>query len=358
MHPVQFGFCVPIFAQPGARLFRTPNYARLDTSTTLDLARAAEALGYDSLWVADHLMLGQDQAILEGWTVLAALAGSTQRAKLGMIHQGHFFRHPALVAKMAATLDQISQGRFIYFVDAGYGKAEHACYGLLYPNSFEERIEHVVDGLQVTLALWEGDGPITHEGRYFALHEAVCTPKPVQRPHPPVWFGETHPAILAACARYGQGWNTVPVGYSETARRVQLLQEACAAVGRAADEIEKSLEAQIIIARDRAELRAQLAAMLALAPATDPVDPGLAAFVAGEADALPPHLADQWLAGTPDEVSAQIRRYLEIGITHFLLWFMDAPNRAGLELFAQEVAPHFRRSQVSAPALRPSHPLQ
>src|SRR6266496_6772521 len=103
MTGVKFGFCVPIFANPGVVMYRTPGFARVDTAAAMRLARLAEDLGYDSLWVADHLMLGQDQAILEGWTTLAALAGMTQRARLGMIHQANGFRHPALAAKMAAT---------------------------------------------------------------------------------------------------------------------------------------------------------------------------------------------------------------------------------------------------------------
>jgi alkanesulfonate monooxygenase SsuD/methylene tetrahydromethanopterin reductase-like flavin-dependent oxidoreductase (luciferase family) len=346
MHPIQFGLCVPIFAHPGARLFRTPNYLQLDTATTMQMARTAEALGYDSLWVADHLMLGRDEAILEGWTVLAALAGSTQRARLGMIHQGHFFRHPALVAKMTATLDQISNGRFIYFVDAGYGQREHHCYGLPYPGTMEERIEHVVDGLEITLALWQATQPVSRQGKYYHIQDAVCTPKPVQQPHPPVWFGEAHPALLAACARYGQGWNTVPVGYGEVARRLQLLADACAAVGRSVDEIEKSLEVQILVAPDHAALRRKLQAIIELAPG-DGVEPELAAYLDGSSDVLPAKMAETWLIGTPDEVAGQVQRYIELGITHFLLWFVDAPDQSGLELVAREVAPRFRQLDTS-----------
>src|SRR5262245_14490023 len=100
----QFGFCLPIFACPGHNLFRTPNFRELDAAATMGLARRADGLGYDSLWVADHLMLGKDEAILEGWTVISALAGATSRAKLGMIHQALLFRNPALAAKMSATL--------------------------------------------------------------------------------------------------------------------------------------------------------------------------------------------------------------------------------------------------------------
>ena len=106
MNSIQFGYCLPIFAYPGARFFRTPNYAQLDPRRTIALGRLADELGYDSLWVADHLMLGHDNAIMEGWTTLAALAGATQHTKLGMIHQGHFFRHPALHAKMLEVLAQ------------------------------------------------------------------------------------------------------------------------------------------------------------------------------------------------------------------------------------------------------------
>lgn len=341
MHPIQFGYCLPIFAYPGARLFRTPNYAELEPRKTMALAQTADALGYDSLWVADHLMLGRDQAIMEGWTTLAALAGSTQHAKLGMIHQGHFFRNPALAAKMTATLDQISGGRFIYFIDGGYGRAEHLAYGLPYPDSMEERVAQVVEGLELTLALWQARTPISHAGPHFQVTDAVCNPAPVQQPHPPVWFGEAHPPILEACARYGQGWNTVPVGYAALRDRLAALTAACQAVGRSSDEIEKSLETQILIAPDHATLRQRLQAMIDLAPVDEP-NAALQAYLQGETDTVPTAFSDVWLIGTPDEVEQQVRDYIELGMTHFLLWFMDAPLEAGLRLFAEEVMPRFQ----------------
>lgn len=342
MHPTRFGLCLPIFANPGPRFFRTPNYADLDAAATIGMGQAADALGYDSLWVADHLMLGKDEAILEGWTVLAALAGSTRQARLGMIHQGHFFRHPALVAKMTATLDQISGGRFIYFIDSGYGTREHTCYGLHFPATLEARWEEVLDGLETTLALWSADTPVHRQGPFFQLNGAVCTPRPAQQPHPPLWFGEAHPVILQACARYGQGWNTVPVGYAEVQRRLEQLDAACRAEGRTAAELEKSLEVQILIAPDVDGLRAALQGMINLAPDAAPLPDGLAPFLAGTTDDLPPSVADTWLAGTPDQVATQIQRYLDLGISHFLLWFMDAPAHDGMALFARTVAPRFR----------------
>jgi len=341
MPAIQFGFCVPIFAYPGGRLFRTPNYAKLDVSRTLTLARLADQLGYDSLWVADHLMLGHENAIMEGWTTLAALAGSTQRARLGMIHQGHFFRHPTIAAKMTATLDQISGGRFIYFIDGGYGRHEHLAYGLPYPETMEERVAEIVAGLEVTLALWQADQPVTFANNRYQLHAATCTPRPLQQPHPPIWFGEAHPALLAACARYGQGWNTVPVAIPELQSRLEALDAACRAEGRTAAALEKSLEIQMLIAPDHNALRHQLQAMIDLAPLPEP-DPVLQAFLCGKTDELPTPLTDTQIIGTPDEVAQRISAYVELDITHFLLWFMDAPDDAGLRLFAEQVAPRFR----------------
>lgn len=339
---IRFGFCVPIFAMPGGHLFRTPNFTALDTAAALGMARAADDLGYDSLWVADHLMLGKDAAILEGWTTLAALAGSTRQAQLGIIHQAHFFRHPAVAAKMIATLDQISGGRFIYFIDTGTRPAEHHAYGLSYPDTMEERMPYLLEGLELARLLWQSSeaNPVTFSGQYYHVTEAVCTPHPVRVP--PVWFGEAHPLTLDACARYGQGWNSVPVPYAELRRRLEALKTACARANRDCDTIEKSLEIQILIAPDRASLRQALRDMLSRTPSGGARLEGLDAFLGGETSELPGTLSETWLIGTPVEVRAQIQRYIDLGFTHFMLWFVDAPESQGLRLFIEQVAPSFR----------------
>lgn len=340
-HPTRFGFCLPIFAAPGGRLFRTPNYPRLDATVTLRTGRRAEELGFDDLWVADHLMLGQENAILEGWTTLAALAGCTSRAGLGMIHQAHFFRQPAMAAKMMATLDQISRGRFIFFADPAFGKAEHLAYHLPYPEDQAERIARTVEGVELALALWSATEPVTFDGKYYQVTNATCTPQPIQRPHPPIWFGEAHPDTFAACARLGQGWNSVPVGLAEMKTRLAALSAACAAVGRNVQEITRSYETQILVAPDRASLRQKLRAIADLTPDTPP-PADLAAYLSGATDALPENILRGYFAGTPAEVTAQMRAYVDAGVNHFMLWFMDAPDDAGMELFMREVAPRLR----------------
>lgn len=342
MPTVQFGYALPIFAMPGARLFRTPNYSRLEPRRTLALGQLADQLGYDSLWVADHMMLGRNQEILEGWTTLAALAGSTHRAKLGMIHQAHFFRNPALVAKMGATLDQLTDGRFIYFIDGGYGRQEHHAYGFRWMDDVGERFDHVLDGLEITLALWQSTTSVSMSTKHFEIHEAVCAPLPVQKPHPPVWFGEAHPKILAAAARLAQGWKTGPATLEDVRYKLKALHTACAEVGRDPAEIEISMATQILICPSVEDVRRQLGAMIALDPGAGELKPDVAAFVAGESDALPPSLAELWLVGTPEQVVHRLQGYIDLGVTHFLLWFLDAPEEAGLRLFIDEVAPRIR----------------
>ena len=310
----------------------------------------AEELGYDSLWVADHLMLGKDEAILEGWTVLSALAGATTRAKLGMIHMAHYFRHPALAAKMAATLDQISKGRLIHFLDCGFNGREYLAYGLHWDGDEDLRMEMLGEATELILKLWTADEPVNHSGKHYQVAGAVNTPKPVQRPHPPIWFGEARSNVLDLCARYGQGWNTTPASLPELKRRLGLLREACLREGRDFNEIEISVEMQTLVAPDLNGVRDQLRAIADLAKSENVAgfESSLAAsdefrsFIDGETDELPHVMAEDWLAGTVDQVEARIRAYMNEGVTHFMLWFQDAPNHAGMEWFATEVAPRFR----------------
>lgn len=345
---LRFGYCLPIFANPGLAMFRTPAYERLDPLETLRLGVLAEELGYDSLWVADHLMLGQDEAILEGWTTLSVLAGATSRARLGMIHQANLFRHPSMTAKMGATLDQLSGGRYIHFPDYGHNRREHVAYGLPWFDDEDERVSLFIDALDLTRGMWSGPG--LADASDHRRQTPVCAPAPAQRPHPPIWLGEVNERVLDWCARFGQGWNTTPVSLDQLHRRLDALRRACLGVNRPFDEIEKSLEIQVLIAPDRETLRDRLRAIAALAPVPDAAGSDLTSYLAGRSDDLKREMAETWLAGTPDEVAARIEAYAAAGISHFLLWFVDAPSEDGLRLFAEQV---ISRYQVSVRMTEP-----
>lgn len=338
---LRFGLCLPIFANPGAALFRTPGYERLHAGTTMAYGYLADDLGYDSLWVADHLMLGADQAILEGWTVLAGLATRTRRARLGMLHQAHYLRPPSVTAKMIATLDQISGGRLIWFLDAGRNAREQLAYGLDRPEDPRTVLAQVEEGLDLCRALWAAEAPIDFEGRWYQLRNAVCTPRPAQRPFPALWFGEGDAALNDLTAKYGQGWNSTPVPPAEFGARVAGLRAACERAGRPIEELEVSVELQVLVAADERGVRAAVGDLARIAERHgERPDPAWRAYAdhGGERPLLP----HRTVCGTPEEVATQLGAYHREGATHFLLWFLDAPNEAGLRLFADEVAPRVR----------------
>jgi alkanesulfonate monooxygenase SsuD/methylene tetrahydromethanopterin reductase-like flavin-dependent oxidoreductase (luciferase family) len=329
----QFGFCVPIFAQPGPQLFRTPSYERLDPQITLAAAVECERLGYDSLWVADHFFLGGDGAILEGWTTLSVLAGLTSRIKLGSIHLCTGFRNPALLAKMAATLDVLSNGRLLFFADSGNRRVEFEAYDFPWHEDSRARNTRMREALELILRLWQEDGPVTFAGRHYAAHEALCVPHPVQRPHPPLWLGETPDEVmLAAVAELADGWNSAPISVAGLRDRLARVEAACAAAGRSMSDLELSLETQVLIAPTRRRVTELLEHAAQLG---DPRSAGTAVD--------PASLEDQWLVGTPTEVIARIEEYRALGISHFMLWFMDFPSMDGVRLFADTVRPHFKR---------------
>jgi alkanesulfonate monooxygenase SsuD/methylene tetrahydromethanopterin reductase-like flavin-dependent oxidoreductase (luciferase family) len=303
-------------------------------------------LGYDALWMADHLIHGVDGGILEGWTTLSVLAGRTRRVALGTIHLAHPFRHPALTAKMAATLDALSGGRLIFFYDAGWGRAEIDAYGLPFHET-AERVARMDEGLTLIKALWTGE-PVDFAGRFYRTQAAICRPTPTQRPRPPIWLGEARDeAYNAAIAHHADGWNSVPASVEGFGSKWSTVAAACAAQGREAASLTRSLEIQILVAPTRAAVREQLQRIAALPPsARVPVNEAAVAHLdAAPADAppLPTAVAERWLIGTPDEVAEQIAAYERAGVDHLMLWFVDFPSLAGLRLFADAVMPRWRR---------------
>ncbi len=344
--PVEFGFCVPIFANPGMAFFRTPCFERLDWPIVRDAVLECEALGYDSLFVADHVFLGRDGAIFEGWTLLSAFAGMTRRMKLAPIHLCDSFRNPALTAKMLATLDVVSNGRVILFYDYGWRRAEFEAYDFAFESSDDERAAKMIEGLEII------KGMLTHTrfsytGRFHCVRDALCEPKCVQRPLPPIWMGEANnPVMLRAIAQHADVFNSMPASVAGFQQKLGALERACDEVGRDFHQIGRSLETQMLICRSDAEIDAVFERMQRLRLA-DESDQDILAQMKATNPALENYgtrraFEAEFLIGTPDRIVERLHDYTALGVTHFMLWFMDFPSQDGIKLFARDVMPRFK----------------
>lgn len=345
-HSIEFGFAVPIFANPGMSFFRTPCYEALDWKTTRDTVVECERLGYDSLFVADHVFLGRDGAIFEGWTLLSAFAAMTERMKLAPIHLCDSFRNPALTAKMVATLDHVSNGRFLLFYDYGWRRAEFESYGFEFESSDDERARKMEEGLRILKGMLTEER-FSFEGEFYRVKETLCAPKPVQRPHPPIWMGETNNRVMTrAIARHADVFNSMPASVAGFQRKLEVLEEAFAHEGRALSSIGLSLETQILVAKTDGAIDACFRRMEEIKPERssdeDILDQMKATNPALESYGSRRDLENEFLIGTPDVVVDRVKEYTNLGVTHFMLWFMDFPSMDGIRLFAEEVLPKVR----------------
>ncbi|HET8569680.1 MAG TPA: LLM class flavin-dependent oxidoreductase [Candidatus Limnocylindria bacterium] len=198
-------------------------------------ARAAEAAGFAAYWVADHFYGGEgepDRDCLEAWTLLAALARDTTRVRLGTLVTAHSYRNPALLAKIAATVQELSGGRLELGIGAGWKANEYRAYGYEFPPP-GVRVAQLAETLEICTRLWTEER-VTFEGRHYRVRDAVASPKPA--PRPPVWVGGAKPRIMRVAARYADGFNIGRIGDPPRPPDALALAGLIAELGRAAAE--------------------------------------------------------------------------------------------------------------------------
>lgn len=173
-----------------------------------DLARECERSGFESFWVSDHFFGGEgfpDRDCLEAWTLLAALARDTTTIRLGCLVTAAQYRNPALLAKTVAGVDRMSDGRVEFGIGAGWKENEYRAYGYDFPAP-GTRVEQMIDAIEICRRLWTEERA-TYRGTHYRVEEAVCSPKPVQRPYPPLWIGGNKPRVLRVAARLADGFD-------------------------------------------------------------------------------------------------------------------------------------------------------
>jgi F420-dependent oxidoreductase-like protein len=309
LNKIKFNVFLPLY------IFRdSPSFSRLQ-----DVVLECEHLGYDSVWLDDHLMV-KNMPILECWTTLSALSSVTERIRLGTMATCNSFRNPSLLAKMAATLDNISNGRLELGIGAGVQKNEHLAYGYPFPSS-KVRIKRLAEAVEIVKKMWTEE-KANYKGKYYTIRDAVCEPKPLQKPHPPITVGgggEKLTMRVAAQHADRYDWGYIP-SLELYKRKLKLLEEHCEAVGRSFEEIEKScwLAGQIFIGKNRRELKERVVQRV-------PEGVSLVDFMRTS------------LVGTPEDCLKELRQYENLGVTHFMLFFGDFPDLGGMRLFAEKV---------------------
>ncbi len=207
---------------------------------TVEEFQLAEELGFDHAWGHDHFLSTRDGIegdMLEAWTVLAGLAALTSRIAVGILVTGNTYRHPAMLAKQAVTVDHISKGRLILGIGASWHEQEHRMFGYDFPSA-RERVDRFEEAIQV-LNLLMREKRANFAGRYYSLEDAVFEPKPVQQPRIPILVGSAGPRMLGILARYGDIWDTSAP--NATQEKVQVLEQKCREVGRDPSELRRSV---------------------------------------------------------------------------------------------------------------------
>ena len=304
------------------------------------VSNTAESYGFDSIWLCDHFLTttaedyvqdagitsagGVQQsatgappasmALLEGWTALAALARDTTTIRLGTSVLCNSYRHPSVLAKMAATLDVISEGRLDLGLGAGWFKREFEAYGIPFPPA-GERVAALAEALEVIKTIWTEPNPV-YAGRFYTLDGAICDPPPVQKPHPPLWVGGEGDRVHRIAARTAQGINIRWWSPEKVSERKGFLAEACAEAGR--DPATLSLSVTTLLApTESAEQEARVRHEFASIP-----EAGL-------------------IVGPSQKCIERINEYRTAGVDTFLFTIPDVASSEYIHTAGQEILPAF-----------------
>jgi len=288
------------------------------------IADSCESLGFESIWVSDHFFMTNDSfgtPCLDCWTTMTALARDTKTLRIGPMVSAQSYRNPALLAKIATTIDHISNGRIYFGIGAGWKEVEYRAYGYSFPKP-AVRIRQLDETIEIVRKMWTEDKP-TFKGRYYGIEEALCFPKPVQRPYIPIWVGGSGNLTLKVSAKHADAinfsWTMLPDMFKQ---KLEVLRNHCAGLGRDYGSIRKSAGLMITMARTERELRHKLEEQERIR------DTPYMRYLSRQ----PPNLV-----GTPDVVAERMKEYIPLGVDHFILRFHFGDEIPSMALFMDEV---------------------
>ncbi|MBV9951094.1 MAG: LLM class F420-dependent oxidoreductase [Acidimicrobiia bacterium] len=288
----------------------------------VDTAVRAEELGYDNVWVYDHVHnvpVPAHEAVFECWTTIAAISQRTSRIRLGQMVGCTSYRNPSLLAKITSTVDVISGGRLDWGIGAGWYEGEYKAYGYEFPSA-GTRIAMLEDCVEIVKRMWT-EADATYEGTHFSVRGAQCDPKPLQDPHPPIWIGgggERKTLRVVAKHATHANFGGKP---DEFAHKRDVLYGHCDDVGRDRDDITLTWSPEVFIRETEAEIGTTTRSFFG-----EPFE----SWSAGN------------LVGTPEQVAERLRTYIDLGCRGFVPWCSDYPGHESMELLATKVIPELR----------------
>jgi F420-dependent oxidoreductase-like protein len=290
------------------------------------LADAVEELGFEALFSSDHLTSVKgfaSRASLALWPSLTALALRTKRIRFGPMVCSMTFRHPAVLAKMAACVDVLSGGRLDLGLGAGWYKGEHSMFGIALP-PHEKRMEMLEEGVQVIKALWSGR-PANFAGKHYRLEAAESYPLPIQS-QPTIIIGGRGEKVLKLIAKHATEWNCYFVGIEVFRQKSRWLDAFCAEIGRDPTTLRRSLMTPFVVGEDEATVQRRIDAHRTVFPD------------------LPPTITDWhaagFIGGSPQQLVDQLKAFEEAGVERFMLQHNDLDDLESLALLANQVLPH------------------
>jgi F420-dependent oxidoreductase-like protein len=291
------------------------------------IADTVEAAGLDSLWRSDHFSSWAHPATpsLECWVSLTELALRSKRIEFGPLVSPMTFRHPALLARMAAAVDQLSGGRLVMGLGAGWNELEHEAYGIRLP-PMKERMDRLEEGIEVIQRIWSG-GPADFDGEYYQLRKATGNPRPTRQPRPPILIGgDGEVRLLRIVAKYADEWNSMARNESEYRHKLGVLEKHCLAVGRDPGTIKRSLMIGVCIGEDGNAVRQEARWLRDLLPSLRQL---------ADNDVLPRLKERGTLVGTPDEIAEQLESWAVLGVERVMLQYFHQDNLEGIELVGE-----------------------
>jgi F420-dependent oxidoreductase-like protein len=291
----------------------------------LDLWKKADGWGYDSLWNFDHfygIFVNPDAPCFEGWTTLSALAMATRRARIGHMVNGNTYRNPCILAKMATTLDHVSEGRLNLGIGAGWFELEHQSFGIDF-KTVPRRLEALDEALRIIRGMFTQE-KTTLRGKHYTVTDAMCSPKPLQRPHPPMMIGGSgKKVLLRIVATHADMWNAT--GSAEQMKElIEVIDRHGEKVKRDTAEIEKTV--MIPLGYKASPERQQF----------------LQNLIASMRQVTPQEARKQIMIGDRQECLDTIERYTRVGVTHFIFMTFTPYNEDEIQAFAEEIIPRVR----------------